>query len=101
VPRFSFRILTRRHPIAIAQHATLRAATAPSHCARQTNRKPRAPDQSPRCAAIKKAPGARAEQLAEALGVGTKELALPIAKLFDDKSIKSTGQRRGTKYFPR
>lgn len=52
-------------------------------------------------AAIKKAPGKRVEELSEALGVGTKELALPILKLFEQKSIKTTGQRRGTKYFPK
>jgi hypothetical protein len=51
--------------------------------------------------AIKKTPGKRVEELSEALGVGTKELALPILKLFEQKSIKTTGQRRGTKYFPK
>lgn len=52
-------------------------------------------------AAIKKAPGLRAEELAVALGVSTKELVRPVTKLFDQKAIKTTGQRRGTKYFPK
>jgi hypothetical protein len=52
-------------------------------------------------AAIKKTPGKRVEELSDALGVGTRELALPILKLFEQKSIKTTGQRRGTKYFPK
>ena len=52
-------------------------------------------------AAIKKTPGSRIEQIGRTLGIATKELALPVAKLFDAKSIKSTGQRRATKYFPK
>lgn len=52
-------------------------------------------------AAIKKTPGQRIEQIGKSIDVSTKELALPIAKLFDAKAIKSTGQRRATKYFPR
>jgi hypothetical protein len=50
-------------------------------------------------AAIKKTPGLRVEELAAALGVSTKELVRPITKLFEQKAVKSTGQRRGTKYF--
>jgi hypothetical protein len=52
-------------------------------------------------AAIKKKPGQGIEQLGKDIGVATKELALPVAKLFDAKVIKTTGQRRATKYFPR
>lgn len=52
-------------------------------------------------AAIKKAPGLRAEELAAALGVSTKELVRPVAKLFAQKAVRTTGQRRGTKYFPK
>lgn len=52
-------------------------------------------------AAIKKAPGSRIEEIGKTLGVATKELALPVAKLFDAKAIKTTGQRRATKYFPK
>lgn len=52
-------------------------------------------------AAIKKAPGLRAEELAASLGVSTKELVRPVTKLFAQKAIKTTGQRRGTKYFPK
>lgn len=50
-------------------------------------------------ATIKKTPGLRSEQLAAELGVTTKELVRPVTKLFDQKAIKTTGQRRGTKYF--
>lgn len=52
-------------------------------------------------AAIKKTPGQRIEQIGKSIGVSTKELALPVSKLFEAKAIKSTGQRRATKYFPR
>lgn len=50
---------------------------------------------------IKRNPGSRSEQIAEGLGVSTKDLVLPITKLFEGKTIKSTGQRRGTKYSAR
>jgi hypothetical protein len=52
-------------------------------------------------AAIKKTPGQRIEEIGKAIGIATKELALPVAKLFEAKAIKTTGQRRATKYFPR
>lgn len=50
-------------------------------------------------AAIKKGPGQRSEELATTLGVSTKELVLPIGRLFAQKAIRTTGQRRGMKYF--
>jgi hypothetical protein len=50
---------------------------------------------------IKSNPGSRSEQIAQGLGVGTKDLVLPINKLFETKAIKSTGQRRGMKYTAR
>jgi hypothetical protein len=49
--------------------------------------------------AIKKTPGSSIEQLSAALKIPTKELALPVLKLWDEKAIKTTGQKRGTKYF--
>jgi hypothetical protein len=48
---------------------------------------------------IKRNPGQRVEQIAEALGTSTKELALPIIKL--GKALKTQGQRRGTRYSAR
>jgi hypothetical protein len=50
---------------------------------------------------IKSNPGSRSEQIAEGLDVTTKDLVLPITKLFEGKAIKSTGQKRGTKYTAR
>ncbi|HSC86354.1 MAG TPA: hypothetical protein VLC09_03760 [Polyangiaceae bacterium] len=43
-------------------------------------------------------PGLRADQLAEALGVETRELALPIKKLLAEKLLTKKGARRGTTY---
>ena len=40
------------------------------------------------------------EDMARALGVPTKELALPIMKLLKAKTIKKRGQKRATKYYP-
>ncbi len=51
--------------------------------------------------AIKKTPGQRAEQLAQTLGISTKDLALPVDKLKGEKAIKTKGVRRGTTYFAR
>ncbi len=52
-------------------------------------------------AAIKKKPGHRIEEIGKAMSVSTKDLALPVSKLFDAKAIRTTGTRRATKYFPR
>lgn len=48
---------------------------------------------------IQKNPGQRAEQIASALGIATKDLVLPIAKL--GKGVRTKGQKRGTQYFPK
>ncbi len=48
---------------------------------------------------IAKHPGERIEHIGKALGVSSKELALPVRKLIADKAISTKGQRRATKYF--
>ncbi len=50
---------------------------------------------------VKKNPGQRAEQIAQGLGLTTKDLALPLDKLKADKSVKPKGVRRGTTYTAR
>jgi phage/plasmid primase-like uncharacterized protein len=52
-------------------------------------------------AAIKKTPGLRIEEISKAIGIGTKELALPVIKLFEAKAITSKGNRRATRYYPK
>lgn len=49
---------------------------------------------------VKANPGQGVEAMARALGVQTKELALPIMKLLKSKAIKKRGQKRATKYYP-
>ena len=49
---------------------------------------------------IKSNAGHGVEEMARSLGVQTKELALPIAKLLKNKTIKKRGQKRATKYYP-
>ncbi len=51
--------------------------------------------------AIKSKPGLRIEEIAKGLGTTTKELALPAKKLIAEKMIRTTGNRRATKYFPK
>ena len=48
---------------------------------------------------IKANKGQRLDQIAKGLGVATKELKLPVQKLFAQKAIKTTGVKRGTVYF--
>lgn len=49
---------------------------------------------------IKANPGHGVEDMAKGLGLATKELTLPIAKLLKAKTIRKKGQKRATKYFP-
>jgi len=49
---------------------------------------------------IKSNPGARMEAIAKALGTPTRDLNLPIKKLFAAKKIRSEGHKRATEYFP-
>ena len=51
--------------------------------------------------AIKRKPGQRIEQIAVELRTRTKELALPAKKLIAAKKIRTTGNRRATKYYPK
>jgi hypothetical protein len=47
---------------------------------------------------IKANPDQRAEQIAKANRMTTTELVLPMKRLLDEKSIKSSGKARGTTY---
>ncbi len=49
---------------------------------------------------VAKNPGQSVEQIKKALGVEKKDLQLPIVRMVAAKKLKTTGQRRGTKYFP-
>jgi hypothetical protein len=50
---------------------------------------------------IKANEGQRLEEISAGLGIASKELKLPVQKLFAAKAIKTKGQKRGTKYFAR
>ena len=45
-------------------------------------------------------PGQRLEEIGQAMKIATAELKRPIANLLDEKALRTTGQKRGTKYFP-
>lgn len=51
-------------------------------------------------AAIAAQPGLRIEQLAKVLGAPTKDLSLPVKRLFEAGQVKSKGTRRATTYWP-
>jgi hypothetical protein len=48
---------------------------------------------------VAKNPGQRIEQIGRGLGLGTRDLALPVKKLLRDRKLSTKGQRRATKYF--
>ncbi|MBI5432089.1 MAG: DNA-binding protein [Planctomycetes bacterium] len=50
---------------------------------------------------VKSNPGNTIERIGKAIAIDTKELKLPVIKLLADKKLKTTGQRRGTKYSAR
>jgi hypothetical protein len=45
-------------------------------------------------------PGHSIEQIGKAIGMPTKDLALPIIKLLKSGDVRKTGIKRNTKYFP-
>lgn len=49
---------------------------------------------------VQEAPGIRADQLAQQLGIATRDTSLPIKKLLAEKAIIKKGQKRATQYFP-
>jgi len=50
---------------------------------------------------VKQHPGQGASQIGPALQLSTKELQLPVRKLLAERKLKTTGQKRSTKYFAR
>ena len=50
---------------------------------------------------VKANPGQRIEQIAKGLGTSTRELNLPAKKLLGQKQLRTRGEKRATKYFPR
>jgi hypothetical protein len=48
---------------------------------------------------IAKTPGQRIEQIGKALGVPTRDLALPVKKLIAAKRVSTKGQKRATTYY--
>ena len=50
---------------------------------------------------VKGNPGQRIEQIADGMGISTKELNLPAKKLIAGKQLKTKGQKRATQYFSR
>jgi hypothetical protein len=48
---------------------------------------------------VAKNPGQSVEQIKKALGVEKKDLQLPMIRMIAAKKLKTTGERRGTKYF--
>jgi len=50
---------------------------------------------------VKAHPGQRIEQIAKGMNVSTRELNLPAKKLLAQKALKTRGEKRATKYFPK
>ena len=50
---------------------------------------------------VRSNPGQRIEQIAAGMGISTRELNLPVKKLFSQKSVRTKGHKRATQYFAR
>ena len=48
---------------------------------------------------VRQHPGQRLEQIAAGLGAASQDLKLPVIKLLASKTLRKTGQKRGTQYF--
>ncbi len=51
-------------------------------------------------AAIKRKPGRRLGEIAKEIRSTTKDVRRPVQTLLDEKKVRTTGQRGGTRYFP-
>jgi hypothetical protein len=49
---------------------------------------------------VRSNPGQNVTEIGDALGLSSKDLRLPIQKLVGEKQLRTTGQRRGTRYHP-
>jgi hypothetical protein len=48
---------------------------------------------------VRQHPGQRLEQIAAGLGAASNDLKLPVIKLLASKTLRKTGEKRGTMYF--
>ncbi len=79
------------------------ASAAPARKSKQAKRTPEdvAKMGETVVAYVAKNPGQSVEQIKKALGVEKKDLQLPIVRMVAAKKLKTTGQKRGTRYFVR
>lgn len=91
---------------ASARRAAPRRATSTPAAPAPAGRRGRRPSpESERAAAallahVQAHPGQRLEEIGAALGMDTSLLKGPAARLVRDGSLRTEGQRRGTRYFP-
>jgi hypothetical protein len=83
-----------------------KAVASPAPAKRRGKRGKRTPEDVAKMgevvvAYVAKNPGQSVEQIKKALGVEKKDLQLPIIRMIDAKKLRTTGERRGTKYFIR
>jgi len=48
---------------------------------------------------VRQHPGQRLEQIAAGLGAASNDVKLPVIKLLASKTLRKTGEKRGTQYF--
>ncbi len=91
----------KRGPGRPSKAAAQSAAPAPKRRGRPAKRTPEdvAKMGEAVVAYVAKNPGQSVEQIGKALGFKTKELALPIIRMIEVKKLRTTGERRGTRYF--
>lgn len=92
-------------PVAAPARAVRRAApSAPRKPAPRAKGGKRTPEQVAAdadriLAFVKENDGCSAQQIQAGLGLSKKDVALPLLRLRDEKRLKITGQKRGTRYF--
>jgi hypothetical protein len=80
-------------------HGATKAASTPARADGKRTPEQVAADGERIASYVRQHPGQRLEQIAAGLGTGSQELKLPVIKLLASKTLRKTGQKRGTQYF--
>lgn len=97
---------SKRNGKPIAKKAAAQKTAAKKVATRKTNGTKRTSEQVERLAAraltaVTKSPGMNVGEISKVVKASTKDLALPMRKLIEGKTIRTKGERSATTYFPK